>query len=193
MKDIAKLREEYDRKLKYAEYENELEERVGVSCSIIGSSLTQKGKTHVYFGSLSKEQTSRLLKEMPSTEDALTSGRGGVKMALPHILSVSRSPREAHTMLEMEWIHGEWDISLKMPLDPGDGVLMQYFRQGLYEIDNATIGLFYGAVSPREKSRLKDVPYLTFNSGDIIRYKGGRDKQLSAGHAECIISEIIGG
>ena len=189
MKDIAKMREKMEREIRLAEMSNEIEKKVGVNCSVMGESGTQKGKTWLLFGEVTKEQAAKILKMFPWTERAKVSGKD---IELSYILGTHRYPRDPYTLLEIQWIHEEWAITLKLPIKHDDEALRGYFRQDGYPLDDSTIGLYYGAVSPRDKAELKRCPVLSFNCGSQIRYYGGYFTQTSEGHAECIIAEIIG-
>lgn len=191
MKDIAKMREEMERKIRLAEMSNEVEEKVGIECTVMGESSTQNGKTWISFGNLDKEQAAKVLKMFPWTERSKTRSRNGEDIEISYILETHRYPKEWNTMLEVQWISGEWAISFKMPILEG-GVLMQYFKRDWYEIDDSTIGLYFGAVSQNDKSVLKRQSMLSFNCGSVVRFYGGYNKQVSEGHAEAIVAEIIG-
>ena len=192
MKDIAKMREEMERKIRLAEMSNEVEEKVGIDCTVMGESGTQKGKTWISFGDLDKEQAAKVLKMFPWTERSKTRSRNGEDIEISYVLETHRWPKEWNTKLDVEWISGEWAITFKMPILEGDDVLMQYFKRDWYELDNSSVGLWYGAVSPRDHAALKRQSMLSFNCGSVVRFQGGYHKQVSEGHAECIVSEIIG-
>ena len=194
MKDIAEMREEMERKIRLAEISNEIEAKVGVECSCLGEPATQKGKTWICFGDVTKEQASKILKAFPWTEKAkkVKSASDNSVLELSYLLWTKRYPKEPFTKLEIEWIHEQYFLSLKIELRPDDDVLMGYFRKDKYSLDDSSIGLYYGAVSPRDKSYLKEQSVLSFNCGHQIRYCGGSFFQMSEGHADCIVSEIIG-
>lgn len=194
MKDIAKMREEMERKIREAEMSNEIEEKVGIACSCLGEPATQKGKTWISFGEVTKEQAAKVLKMFPWTEKAkrTKSASDNSVLEMSYLLETSRYPKEPLTKLSIQWIHDEYFITLDIRIRPDDDVLMGYFRQDWFTIDDSSIGLYFGAVSPREKSNLSRQPVLSFNCGSQIRYYGGRFLQTSEGHAECIVSEIIG-
>lgn len=194
MKDIAKMREEMERKIRLAEMSNEIEEKVGIACTVMGESSTQKGKTWISFGDVTKEQASKILKMFPWTEKAkrTKSAIDSSVLEMSYLLETHRYPKEPLTKLEIEWIHEQYLISLKIELRPDDDVLMGYFRRDWYELSSDSIGVYYGAVSSRDRENLSRQSVLSFNCGSQIRYQGGYFLQTSEGHAECIISEIIG-
>lgn len=194
MKDIAKMREKMEREIREAEMSNEIEEKVGIACWVNGESSLQPGKTWISFGEVTKEQASKLLKMFPWTEKSkrTKSATDSSVLEMSYFLETGRYPKEPYTKLEIEWIHNEYYITLGIRIRPDDDVLMGYFRQDWFTIDDSSIGLYFGAVSPREKSNLSRQPVLSFNCGSQIRYFGGHFLQTSEGHAECIVSEIIG-
>lgn len=194
MKDIAKMREEMERKIRLAEMSNEIEEKVGIECTVMGESGTQKGKTWISFGEVTKENAAKILKAFPWTEKAkrTRSASDNSVLEMSYLLETKRYPKESLTKLSIEWIHNEYFITLGIRIMPDDEVLMGYFKRDWFTIDDSTIGMYFGAVSPRYKSELSRQPVLSFNCGGQIRYYGGSFLQTSEGHAECIVSEIIG-
>lgn len=194
MEDIAKMREEMERKIRLAEIGNEFETKVGIKCSCLGEPATQKGKTWINFGDVTKEQASKILKMFPWTEKAkrTKSAIDNSVLEMSYLLETHRYPKEPLTKLSIEWIHDEYSITLGIRIMPDDEVLMGYFKRDRYELSSDSIGLYYGAVSSRDRENLSRQPVLSFNCGSQIRYQGGYFLQTSEGHAECIISEIIG-
>ena len=192
MKDIAKMRQEMEQKIKLAELSNAIEEQTGIECNAMGESYCQKGKQRIWFGEVTKEQAAKVLKMFPWTERSKTGGRNREDIEISYILSTEQRPKECRTKLSVEWIHGEYDMGLDIRIDPSDDVLMGYFKKDQYEIDDSTIGLYFGAVGTSERGELRYRPCLNFNCGSVVRYYGGHFKQVSEGHAECIVAEIIG-
>lgn len=194
MKDIEKMRAEMEKKIRLAEISNEIEEKVGIECSVLGEPATQKGKTWLNFGEVSKEQAAKILKMFPWTEKAkrTRSASDNSVLEMNYLLETKRYPKEPLTKLSIEWIHDEYFISLGIRIRPDDEALMGYFKMNWFTIDDSTIGLYFGAVSPRDKVNLSRQWVLSFNCGSQIRYYGGSFLQTSEGHAECIVSEIIG-
>lgn len=194
MKDIAKMREEMERKIRLAEMSNEVEEKVGIACTVMGESCTQKGKTWISFGEVTKEQAAKILKMFPWTEKAkrTKSAIDSSVLEMSYLLETHRYPKEPLTKLSIEWIHNEYSITLDIRIMPDDEVLMGYFKRDWYELSSDSIGVYYGAVSSRDGEYLSRQPVMSFNCGSQIRYQGGYFLQTSEGHAECIVSEIIG-
>lgn len=190
MKDLAKMREKFEQELKYAEIENKVEQKLGFEgFRVVGESLTQKGKIHTFFANkLGIEQARSVLKEFEPTEKIKVSGKD---IWLYYLLKAHRYPNEPMTVLQIEWISGDYDLGMEMYVDDKE-CLKPYFKPDWYEIDNHDIGLFYGAVSPRQKSALKVQRFLSFNSGNVIRYQGGYRYQVNDGVATALIAELIG-
>ena len=194
MKDIAKMREEMERKIRLAEMSNEIEEKVGIECTVLGEPATQPGKTWISFGEVTKEDAAKILKMFPWTEKAkrTKSASDNSVLEMSYLLETKRYPKEPLTKLSIKWIYNEYFITLDIRIMPDDDVLMGYFKRDYFTIDDSSIGLYFGAVSMRDKERLSRQPVLSFNCGSQIRYYGGSFLQTSEGHAECIVSEIIG-
>ena len=186
------MRQEMEQKIKLAELSNKIEEQTGIECHAMGESCCQKSKQRIWFGEVTKEVAAKVLKMFPWTERSKTRSRNGEDILISYILSTEQRPNEYRTKLSIAWIHGEYDMGLDMRIDPSDDVLMGYFKSDKYEIDDSIIGLYFGAVSPSEKSNLRYRPCLSFNCGSVVRFYGGHFKQVSEGHADCIVAEIIG-
>lgn len=200
MNDIAKMRKEFDEKIRLAELENEYNERLeksGIEIRIVsGDSLMQKGKIHAtvrkagdWIKPLDGHDAQNALKLLPMTEN-LRVYNGKEHVMLPYRMETHRSPSESRTILTVNYIHGDLDLSFDMTINESDPEMMQYFQRTQRELDSREIGLYYGAVSPRTKANVQMLPFLTFNCGKIVRFQGGHHTQLSEGHLTSIAASI---
>jgi len=203
MNDIAKMRAEFEEKIRLAELENKYNEplqQFGIQIVIIdGNSLTQKGKIHVVvhraddrLKALTERDAQNALNHLPMTENCrvYTGSKNGYAM-LPYRMQTSRAPKQFATILTIEYIHNDLDLTVEFPIDERNPELMQYFLRDQYEIDDSTIGLYYGAVSPAAKGRLKYQPVLSWNCGSVTRFQGGYRQQNSEGHLLCVAESIM--
>lgn len=194
MKDIEKMRREFERKIWCAEKSNEIEQRIGVECDIMEhGSYTQKGKEWLSFGDVNFEQARKILREFPWTERAkrTKSATDSSVIELPHLLQLHRYPKDCDK-LEVEWIHNEYAISLKIPIKPDTKPLYEFFKADNYQLNSDSIGLYYGCVSPGEADVLSRQHALSFKGGSQIRYQGGYFFQTDEDEAERIVATIIG-
>ena len=203
MNDIAKMRKEFDEQIRLAELENKYNERLephGISLKIVSAkSLTQKGKIHATlrkvgdawlcpFDGHDAQQALRLL---PMTEN-LSVYNGRSYEMLPYHMTTSRTPSQPRTILSVDYIHDDLNVGFELHIDERDPEMMQYFQRTQRELDSREIGLYYGAVSPRTKSNVQMLPFLTFNCGRVVRFQGGHHTQLSEGHLTSIAASIEG-
>lgn len=199
MNDIAKMRNEFEEKIRLAELENKYNEQLepnGIRISIF--SKDEDGR---YLASVRKvderwdkkfdaHDAQTALRLLPRTDDINVSVGSCKKEMLPYDMETNRGPKDPRTTLKIRYVHDNLVLWIDLPIDERDTELMQYFTRTQRELDNDTIGLYFGAVSPREKSRLQMLPFLTFNCGRVVRFYGGHHKQISRGHIECIAGSI---
>lgn len=202
MNDIAKMQREFDEKIRIAKLENQLNEELekhGVSLGIFTTD-TKTGRYLCHFhkvneswnNKFSEHDAQTILRLLPMTESKEVSvGAGKPKILLPYEVTVRREPKEPRTTLKIHYIHDNLELWVDMPIDERNHELMGYFQKTQRELDDSTIGIHYGCVSPREKSYLRMLPFLTFNCGSVVRFYGGTHLQTSEGHITSIVETII--
>jgi len=176
MKDIAKMRANMEREIKLAELGNEIEEKVGIAVSVMGESVTQKGKMWYNFRDVDRCWAAKLLEKFPQTEPIkrTKSACDSTVLELPYELELHRYPKEVYDTLNIEWISGDMHLSMRLLVSLEDEALMRYLKGDSYEIDDSAIGLYYGCVSPAARESLRKQRALSFKGGGQIRYHGGR-------------------
>lgn len=199
MKDIEKLKREYEQKLRYAELENrynESLEKEGIQLSIIGESCMTKGKLHVVFhtvdynGELNTQQAQTILNEFPSTEDCETYVGKSQYDRLPYVLETHRGPHDAKTSLSFRWIYEDMDCSFDMDIDETDPNVMQFFTTRNRALTQSEISA-YGIQKTRFNVNYRNFfPYLSFNCGHVVRFEGGHDKQIASGIITSVVETI---
>lgn len=194
------MRKEFDEKIRLAELENQYNEqleKVGLSMSIFTTDKTGRNLASIhkttddrYRNPFDGHDAQNLLRILPMTESKSVYVGDHKYEPLPCEMETYRAPKSARTNLCVKYIHDNLEIWFELPINEQNNELMQYFQRTQRELDNSEIGLYYGCVSPREKSRLQMLPFLTFNCGRIVRFQGGHHKQISEGHISCIIASI---
>lgn len=181
MNDIAKMRAEFEQKLQWAELENEHNERLEpekVSLHIVGHSITQKGKLQAYFeperfGTLPNVKAGMVLSMYPVTEDLTTFVGHDTYEQMMYRLETRRSPRDPWTILKIEWISGDFDLSCEVALDGSDESVMQFFQKRHRTLEESEISS-YGIQKTRYNKDTRDFfPHLGFASGTQTHFKGG--------------------
>lgn len=200
MNDIAKMKAEFKEKIRLAELENKYNsklEKEGISLGIF-SYDKENERYLVHFRTVNRpyddpfngHDAQTIMRTFPRTADIEVSVGAGKKERLPYDICTSRNPKEPRTMLKIRYIHENLEVWIDLPIDERNPELMQYFMRTQRELDSSTIGLYYGAVTPRERANLQMLPFLTFNCGHVVRFYGGTHRQISVGHLECIASSV---
>lgn len=200
MKDVEKIRREYDEKIRIAELENSYNvnlEKEGVTLTIFSrnkegrhlGSVKKVGAT--LLNSFDGHDVQTVFRLLPITEDILVNVGGDQRIPLACQMQTHRAPRESCTTLSIHYISGELEVWIDLPVDERNHELMQYFTRTSRDLDGSTIGLYYGCVSTEERRHLQTLPFLTFNCGKVIRFQGGYHTQASAGHVSCILETLM--
>ena len=198
--DLEKMRQELEKKLMYAQMENELNARAGFDWgyfSIIGESLTQPGKLHTAvrlngYGhdGLTAAQVSEVLNKFPQTERSRAYIGTGKYEDLSYIMETERTPGHA-TILKINYISDNLDLSLNMAIDPNDEDTTQFFRMTARELSDTEINLYLdGRRTKYNYNTRHNFTYYTFNFGHVVKFCGGKDRQISEGAAITIASNL---
>ena len=192
MNDIAKMREEFEQKIKYAQIENEMNERLephGIKISVIGVSNTNKGKLHIsvrcvdsYTKGLDVRQIGCALCELPMTESyrSYTGSKNG-HVLLPYEMQTHRGANEFQTSLDVRWISNEFDVWATMSIDEKDAEVMQFFKETTRELTDTEVQLYCNGRTRWNYNRRNFHRFLTFNCGQVVRFQGGYHKQVAEG------------
>lgn len=192
MKDIEKIKKDFEEKLLFAEIENKYSERLAigtfVELSIVCQSFTQKGKIHGYFRNVSTIQNvGMILSLFPVTEKSRVYIGSEKYEQLDYNITVHRYPIESGTECSIAWIHDELDLTIKFFIDENDEDLMQYFKRTERQLEESEYSSFG---IQKIQWRKRPFPFLTFNSGSVVKFAGGYHRQKSEGHAACLIETI---
>lgn len=187
MNDIEKMKAEYEQQIKWAEMENELSKKLpeGTRISIIGKSLTQKGKLQTSIRSenwsrgLTEQQVGKLMLAFPVTEKSRIYVGQNQDSEKEYGMQTHRYAHTYYTGLSISWISGELDISVDVRLDNCSDEIKQFFIYDRRRLDYNE--LKYG---DEPESYLK---FYTFAYGHTVKFLGGYHKQVS----DSALSEIV--
>lgn len=179
MNDIEKMKVEYEQKIKWAEMENELSKKLseGTRISIIGKSLTQKGKLQTSIRSenwgrgLTEQQVGELMLTFPVTEKSRTYVGKGQYLEKDYEMNTHRYAHTYYTELSISWISGELDISVSVRLDNYSDEIKQFFIYDRRRLD-------YDELRYGDKPETY-LSFYTFAYGHVVRFSGGYHKQVS--------------
>lgn len=192
MNDIAKMREEFEQKIKYAQIENKINEGLepdGIRISVIGASCTSKDRLHIsvrcvnsYTKGLDIRQMGCVLCKLPVTESyrSYTGVKGGYVL-LPYEMQTHRGGNEFHTSLNVRWISNEFEVWATMSIDEKDEEIMQFFKETTRELTDTEVQLYCNGRTRWNYNRRNFHRFLTFNCGSVVKFQGGYHKQISEG------------
>lgn len=187
MNDIEKMKAEYEQKIKFAEMENELSKKLpeGTRISIIGNSLTQKGKLQTSIRSedwgrgLTEQQVGELMLAFPVTEKSRIYVGKNQYSEKEYEMDTHRCAHVLYTELSISWISGELDISVDVRLDDCSEEIKQFFIRDSRRLDYDE--LRYG---DKPETYLN---FYTFAYGHVVGFRGGYRKQVS----DFALSDIV--
>lgn len=191
MNDIEKMKAEHEQKIKWAEMENELSKKLpeGVRISIIGNSLTQKGKLQTsvrsedYSRGLTEQQVGELMLAFPVTEKSRIYVGKGQYSEKDYGMQTHKYIHTANTDLSISWISGELDISLELKVELCSDEIKQFFT-----LTSRNVNCEWHGTKTRWNKHFRDnFPFYTFAYGHTVRFQGGYHKQVS----DFALSDIV--
>lgn len=183
MNDIEKMKTEYEQKIKWAEMENELSKKLpeGTRISIIGKSLTQKGKLQTsirgenWSRGLTEQQVGELMLAFPVTEKSRTYVGLDQYSEKEYEMQTHRYLHCPHTDLNISWVSGELTISLELKVELCSNEIKQFFTETYRDVNHEWTG-----PKTRFNKQVRDrFHFYTFAYGHIVRFQGGYHKQVS--------------
>lgn len=185
MKDLERMKSEFEKELKFAQIGNQMEERFGCEFAVLerfkkegARIIARKEDIHV---------ASELLKAYPADEeqslDASARNPQGTIKGLYHVRA-ERGFRDMHTTLEVCWLHQGNQYEFRLTID-GNEVLEKFFvneQRKMTRIECDT----YKPLRRGHIVRDMDLPVKRFLC-DQIRYEGG----ISSATEPDRIKEII--
>lgn len=171
MKDLQKLRKGFEKKLKLAEIENEMEEKYGCEFMAIGH-LFNDG-AHIIAKTDELSVAARLLNDFPADKErpldaSATNPKGGV-FGL-YKAGAERGFRDTYTKLKISWFHKGDEFEFELKID-GNELLEQFFindQRKMADFERDT----YKPTRRGHIVRDMDLPIKRFLC-DQIAYQGG--------------------
>jgi hypothetical protein len=182
MNDIEKMKAEFERKLKIAKLENELNrdlEPKGVRASIF---MVKDGRYYVkFYGGesdtdiLTPKKLGIIMQAFPMTEQSDISSARGVLQTVDYVMTAHRHEFVDYSELKMRWNSGWYEVNVVLRIDEfmDDGDFAQFFTQTYRESEKPL---------KVDEERMKVVKspkivYYTFLLGNVIKFQGGYDYQ----------------
>lgn len=183
MNDIEKMKAEYEQKIKWAEIENELSKKLpeGTQISIIGKSLTQKGKLQTsirgenWSRGLTEQQVGELMLAFPVTEKSRTYVGKDQYSEKEYEMQTHRYLNCPNTDLNISWISGELAISLELKVELCSDEIKQFFTRTSRNVNHE----WHGTRARWNKHLRDNFPFYTFAYGHTVKFEGGYHKQVS--------------
>lgn len=188
MNDLAKLREEFEKKYKLAELENKFETahpemaESGLEIRILESTKQGEKYLHSYFSKqssmkITEKDAAMLLSIFPA--DSKFPVYQGSKQKYQdeyYDMTLERNPRDTHTILEIRWMHEDVEMSVKFPIAEGS-ILLDWFKETTRQLDESEISA-YGIQKNRYTYDMRNFfKVLDWANGQSIHYVGGKYQQ----------------
>lgn len=188
MNDIEKMKAEMEQKIKWAEMENELSKKLpdGVRVSIIGDSLTQKGKLHTMIWAvpgLTEHQVGEILNAFPVTEKVSVYNGNGNYSFEDYAMTTHRYVCDCYTELHIEWISDDLVMSIKVHIDKCSDEIKQFFTKTYRDVNQE----WTGPKTRYNKATRDRFEFYTFVYGRVIGFQGGYHKQV----ADFALNDIV--
>lgn len=184
MKDIEKMRAEFEEKIRLAEMENEFETRYGIKVGVFHSN----GYDMVHI-ECDNETAKRVLNEFEAdTEWAIDHERDSKHMYKYRLCSIRRYS-DQYSKLEIEFINKGVKYWIDLAID-GNELLLPFFKGTRRKITETEFSTWH----PMNEHGYYDpnmlIPQMSFNSQNVKRYYGGDQLLVDPNEIEMIISAI---
>ena len=179
--DIEELKAKFELELKNAEESNMILDILGddsLKVSIDNRSFLKKGKKSLtirpeeVLDKLTIQQVGLILSKFPSTENLKERGKDGKDIEVNYKLNTERGYRDTYATLHIWYISGDYDISLRLPIEPNKQ-LNGYFTDSSRKVDQSEITTYYIVSRPNRRAADVTVPVKVFANGEYVRYVGG--------------------
>lgn len=197
--DIEELKAKFYLELKNAEESNMILDILGdnsLKVSIDNHSYLKKGKKSLTIrpenvrDKLTIKQAGLILSKFPSTENVKVRGKDGKDIEVNYKISTRRGYRDSYATLHIWYISGDYDISLRLPIEPNKE-LNGYFADSSRKVDQSEITTYYIVSRPNRKAADVTVPVKVFANGEYVRYAGGCVSSVTQIAIDNIIEAII--
>lgn len=183
MKDIEKMKRDFEQSLKCAELENWLEEEIGCTFSV----YYWNGCTHANARGITIQQAAKFLRRYPATKDMpLDSSSVNLDGTIRYKYKVSATRRfnDEYTTMRVEWYNSEaHNYSFEMKVDGTK--LERYFNDSTRQMSSCEQSTY----KPTKHGKLVydvTLPIKRFR-GEHIEYQGGEQSLVDINEIEKII------
>lgn len=193
MKNIEELKKQQQEELVRAVMENDLEaeldcKELEVSTYSLERSSISKKEYRLGHELLTYEQAGLVLTNLERTSDFVNyNGK-----LVSYEMQLHRYPTQSTTGLEITYCHNDHIISFKVGVkDNEDKWLGELFMNAQRELEESEISAFGIQKNNRNYNYRKFFPYKTWCKGEVKKYKGGRDSQMSLWVHEMVAERLI--
>lgn len=185
MKDIEKMKREFEQKLKLAELENKLEVEIGCTFSVFDG----YGRTYAHAKNIELSQAARLLATYAPTENVELDSTATARATKSYVYRVEAERRysDHFTSLVISWVSNNIHFQFTMPID-GNERLAQFFTDGQREMTRTEQSTY----KPTRGNKLVynlTLPIKRFKC-EYIEYQGGHLSLLNTNEIDKIIRTI---
>lgn len=169
MKDLEKMRKEFEQKLRFAEMENDFEQKFGISCHVFEC----MGKILCTCKTDNNEIAGRILREIPAEKELFldkTATNKGENKHFYHLTS-SREYHDSKSTLKIEFVSGEIEYWVEVPID-GNEAIDKFFDSGMRKMADHELST-YKPVRRGRICREYELPCKRFKFSHYIQYSGG--------------------
>lgn len=169
MNDLEKMRKEFEKKLRFAELENDFENKYGISCHIFESmrSTLCTCKTD------NNEIVGKILREIPADKEVFldkSATNDGENKHFYHLTS-SRGYSDSYSTLRIWFVSGGIEYWVEVPIN-GNEAIEKFFDDGTRKMASHELST-YKPVRRGHICREYELPCKRFKFSNYIQYSGG--------------------
>lgn len=169
MKDLEKMRKDFEQKLRFAEKENEFEAKFGISCHIFESGnevlCTCETEDNAIAG--------RILREFPADKEIFLdkSATNSGENKYFYRLTSSRGYSDSKSSLKIEFVSAGIRYWVEVPIN-GNEAIEKFFDNGMRKMADHELST-YKPVRRGHICREYELPCKRFRYSSYIQYSGG--------------------
>lgn len=184
MNDINKMRADFEEKIRLAEMENDFETRYGIKVGV----FNMKDYDMVHF-KCDNETAKRLLNELEADTEWAIDHEPNSENVSKYRLCSSRRYSDQYSKLEIEFINKGVKYWIDLAID-GNELLLPFFKRTWRNITVTELSTWHPMTSTGALDRNRQIPQMSFNSPQVIRYYGGDQLLVDEEEIENIINTI---
>lgn len=169
MKDLEKMRKDFEQKLRFAEMENEFENKYGIKCHVFES----MGQILCTCKTDSNQIAGRILRDIPADKEVFldrSATNKGENKYFYHLTS-SRGYSDSKSTLRIEFVSGEIMYWIELPIN-GNDAIEHFFDDGMRKMADHELNT-YKPVRRGRICREYELPCKRFKFSHYIQYSGG--------------------